>query len=306
MSNRRVSASEDEEVQLAEERLASNVLPSEYDELMCQRYELNNAIHWRKVAEARFKDLLQFVEEIMFEPTDFSKVLPTKNLFDRGKFIEDLVDGGRGDRAILRKHFLVLKMAKKLLGILKTRVKAELDSIQTLKPVEEEELVEIIELVRERTSQRRGDSKAIPLPPPTSKSPDKEDMGEIIVSAKVKGKKPRPDCFHTRVRTTYWKDSSGNTCTIVYCKECDAELRNERVITAKITKKKDQKSCAHTQAEWIPGQEGRVARCGEPSCRFVLKEAHTYRWREAGLEEYGDDPTKDEVLIFGERTEVEA
>lgn len=305
MSNRRVLGLE-EEVQLAEERLASNVLPSEYDELMSQRYELNNAIRWRKVAEARFRDLLQFVEEIMFEPTDFSKILPTENLFDRGNFIEDRAGGGNGERAILRKHFLVLSMSKKLLGILKTRVNAELDSIQTLGPIDEEELVEIIEIGQEKAFQRTEDSKVIPLSPPTPKSPDKESMGEVIVNAKVKGEEPQPDCLHVHIRRVYSKDALGNTHETVWCKMCRANIENEKVITAKITKKKSKKSCEHTNAEWIPGQEGKAARCAEPSCRFVLKESHTYRWREAGLEEYGDDPTKDEVFIFGGETEAGA
>lgn len=304
----RIASGIAKEVHRAEERLASNVLPSEYEELMSQRYELNDAIRWKGVESHCFKELLEFVEEMLFQPTDFAKVLPTSNLFDGGAFLADVKGGG--DREVLRRHFLTLQAAKKILGILKTRINSELAAIQNVSPEEEAELNEIIEVVNRRKSQRREDQEVIPLPPPKAKTPpEEENMGEIIVSrSKTKHKEPSKDCEHLRIRKTFRKDAQGITHEETFCKMCDSYLGEEEItpLVARITKKKDTRDCKHPSAEWVPGQEGKVARCGEPGCEFVLKKAHTYRWREAGLEPYGDDPSKDEVLFFGGKEEAQA
>lgn len=297
MSNRKAPEIE-EEVQYAEELLASNVLPSEYEELMGQRFELNDAIRWKQVEARSFKDLVEFTEEVLFEPTEFSRFLPTSNLFDKGAFLGDVENGG--DRETLRRHFLTLLTAKKILGILKTRVKAELDAIQSISPSREEELIGIMEGARAKTSQKEEDREVIPLPPPKSKVlPEEESTGEIVMSVKVKGKKPKKDCPHSHTRKTYRNDVQGITHEEVFCKMCSSWLSEEEVtpLTARISKRK--KDCEHRHAEWVPGQEGKVARCAEPHCGFILERAHTYRWQEAGLEPFGDDPSKDEVLFFG-------
>lgn len=299
MVDSRVLVDEDEKFERAEELLASNVLPSEHDELMSQRYELNAAILWKRVEETCFKNLLEFVEEMLFQPTDFSKVLPISNLFDEGAFLDD-VEGGE-DRKVLRHHFLALQAAKKILGILKSRVNKELEALQTINPEQELKLLEIVDsAVYKESSTSNKDEDVIALPPPKSKTPpEEEDMGEIIVSAKVKGKKPEKDCPHSHTRRTYRKDAQGLTHEEVFCKMCDVWLSEEELtpLTAHISKKP--KDCRHSSAQWVPGKEGKVAQCGEPECGFILKKAHTYRWREAGLEPFGDDPSKDEVLFFG-------
>lgn len=298
-----------EEVQRTEERLASNVLPSEYEDLMSQRYELNDAILWKKVETACFKELLEFVEKMLFKPSAFTKVLPTSNLFDDGDFLNDVKGGGA--RETLRRHFLTLHSVKKILGILKTRVKEELNVIQTVSPEEEAELYEIIEVVSRKKYQGREDQEVIPLPLLQFKTPpEEENMGEIIVSrGKIERKKLERNCLHTYIRTTYRKDVQGVTHEERVCKMCDSWLGEDEItpLTARITKKKDKRDCKHQTAEWVPGKEGKVARCGELGCEFILKKAHTYKWREAGLEPFGDDPSKDEILLFGEhKAEVEA
>lgn len=299
----------EEAVEAAKERLASSLVPAEREELMGQRFELNAALKWGRIAEKGMSDLLGFAEELLFERTPFSKgnELPIENLFDKGEYLEDLENGG--DRTLLRRHFLILLAAKKILGILKSRVKEELKFIQTIDSAEEQELMEVIEASQDFSSQGREEEQekvgAIPLPPPTPTTPSEEDMGEIVIQSKKKGKKPKPECAHIHTRTSYYKDSQGNSYEHVFCKMCNSFLEGGRVIEAKISKKKSE-ACKHPSAIWVPGQEGKVARCGEENCGAVIKKPQTYRWRESGLEAYGDDPTKDETLFFGGEKEMQA
>jgi len=97
------------------------------------------------------------------------------------------------------------------------------------------------------------------------------------------------------VRTTVrWKRHNGEMLKETYCKDC-------RAVIAKVQVKADRQHkqpCQHPGAEWVEGKEGQEAVCTEPSCRAPIPNPETYRWVEAGLEPYADDPTKDEVITL--------
>jgi len=54
-------------------------------------------------------------------------------------------------------------------------------------------------------------------------------------------------------------------------------------------------TCLHV-VKWRKGQEGKIADCVR--CNVQIPNPEAFLWREVGLEPYGDDPEKDEVIVL--------
>lgn len=324
-----------DEAEAAEELLTSSLTQEEVGRLMGIRHELNAHLMWKRLAELSLH-LLQskVLRPALIEETDMAKRVPFLELFKGEQ--EFLQGDGNSKKANLRKTFVMLKLLKKLLGALKTGVNRELEAIRILTSDEEDEVRQVLAMreldaadyeqdaAPEAETDLETDELDLSANAPVSAGrkplnfnpvtgpwvdgfdaeslegetslPPVEAPGEIIVRAKLhrpKRTQSQENCSHYSTRIEYPKGKRRELC-----RSCGAIMDREGLDQALVQSKAD--PCKHPSAVWVEGQEGKVAQCGEEGCGEIIPNPGTFRWRQAGLEPYLDDPDKDEVIVLNE------
>lgn len=264
--------------------LDSSLTEEEVERLFGVKREINANIRWGRVVDEALGPILHSMESVIFG--GLSKLVkhpPLTSLFPAERaFLE------QGDKAQLTKHYITLLLTKKLLGALKTRVNQAVDDI----PVMSDEEVEGIRNLLEPEEERR------PMEP---------QVADLIGDGEESSV-----CRH--VRTTMRRvisDDLGaegeDNCDALqtYCKDCRNVVRTVLVAKTRVggkKKKKKDKPCQHRYLAWVEGQEGQVAQCCDKvGCKHQIDDPEilkTFKWESAGLEPYGDDPSRDEVITL--------
>jgi hypothetical protein len=274
----------------------------EIERLGWLRRELGQRILWGKLVESTLNDLQERMDYVAFTRTDFSRVIPFDQLFPEE---QDFLEGVGDDGGETRMNLTVLYLVKKLLGALKTRVKKEIAQVRILSEVEIDQLKAKTELdeteefspapVIEESRKLRSPERPRLLEISNIERPKSKedlDLDGIVIHTSLTRTKSQ-ECKHPRVTVQFLKGGvrreQCRLCNEILCEDGEKEKNTL----------KDNLPCEHPQAMWVPGQEGKVARCAEKSCGEIAPNPRKYRWSEAGLEEYGDDPSQDEVIVLG-------
>ena len=282
--------------------LASNLTGEERELLMGIKHDLNSSIRWGKVVEAAFSAIVEGTEDIVFQGEEYVKnrgdstiKTPMDSLFDNERNLLE-----QGDKAQICKHFVILLLVKKLLGALKTRTNRALKDIGTLTFEEEFDALCTLD----------GDPIQGPELDPDcneeGKNMPRKDLDPEIVAQLAIGR--GLDCGHhrTNIRKVKYQGPGGPHHYLeTFCKDCRNVVKSVLLASQKVGKKqkaRKSKACRHELAEWVPGQEGEVARCADKQdCTHLITAAVALRkikWMSAGLEEFGDDPSQDEVTVL--------
>ncbi len=272
--------------------------------------DFGSQILWGRVIDNAFPVLLEMVEDLLETKGLAKEGGPWHAVFESETALFKETD----DKSMARKHFLLLMLAKKLLGGLKTRVNQSMEDIRVLSDNEEIELEALMEEADIRAEElkdrdpepdirvgyhhagpnnslvsSRATSRGLP---PIFEEESTAVRHEVVAEIDIA---PEGDCRqngrHTRT-TMRWKRLNGDMFQETYCKDCRqvikrAETQRQRRIP---------EECQHLNAEWVGGHEGSEATCTE--CKAPIPNPETYQWISAGLEPYGDDPTKDEVITL--------
>lgn len=262
----------------AEEILEATLTEGDLVEVQTMYKDLSRQIRWKQALDAAFPLLVELGEELM----DSDEMHKAKH--------DPLAGDGRSSllnpndpKTMARKHLTVLSLTKKLLGGLKTRVNRGIEDIRILSYAEELDLLTVAcepepAVADEEESEDADESKA----------------GELPANIQIG---PERGCIrggsHTRT-TTSWRKLNGGQVREVYCKDCRTTIETA-YNTGKLRSKR---LCTHPDAEWVDGKEGKEAICINPFCRALVPNPGTYNWVVAGLEPYGDDPTKDKAEVL--------
>jgi hypothetical protein len=252
--------------------------------------DFSGQIRWGRVIDNAFPILLGMVEELL-EADEMAKEGGPWDMVNSSDML--LFEDG-DDKSMARKHSLLLMLAKKLLGGLKTRMNQSMKDIRVLSVNEEIELEALVEAAEETERELRMDEEEIDE---DEETPWEEESAvarhEVVANIDIA---PEGDCRQSgrHIRTTVrWKRLNGDMFQETYCKDCRQVVK--KVAATKRTLPSP-KVCQHPGAEWLEGQEGREAVCTE--CKGPIENPDTYQWITAGLEPFGDDPTTDEAITL--------
>jgi len=288
----------------AYEALQESLTEEDLERLHGIRHEINHHINWGEVVSSCFSELLTSVEKIIFEGGEniaaqghppFQQLFPAEQ-----NYIQD---------KNARRDYLLLKFTKKLVGALKTKTNQTLEEIPFLDLDDEDELRE---LFLDDDSPSDEDNYN-PYDPKTSQdyfyalndevidaeyiekktNPiTNDDEKEISISADLKRQDSSTNCHHTSVTVSFVTENDGVKYLREFCKGCRRVIRKKK---AQTTSTASPKECEHLSAAWVEGKEGKEAYCSE--CKLSpLPNPEIYNWRSVGLEPYGDDPSKDEII----------
>jgi hypothetical protein len=257
-------ASEISPAEEAQELLENFLTEDEATEAHELYKDVNERVRWGNVLDEAYSVLLEIVGELVDNPSMGKDGLPPWSAISE----EDrLLFEGDDPKAMARQHSMILGLAKKLLGGLKTRVVQSRKSIRVLSLKEEDHLMEIAE--------EREEEEPLIL------------KGNIKVSPVARG-----NCKHART-TISTKAKSDCLLMRTYCHDCHTVVEVKSLQTQRPTGK-----CEHSQATWVEGREGQEAICSNPRCAASIEDPSIYRWDARGLEPPGDDPTNDEVITL--------
>lgn len=298
MTERELSASE------AAEILAGGLTEEDMNDVMGLKHELSSNIRWGKVVEAAFGPLMESMEQIVFHGgkrfvryngTSEAKA-PVDNLFDADRRLLE-----SDDKSGLRRQYVMLLLTRKLLGALKTRVNQTLGDIPVL--TEEQEFATMIAL------EERGALTDDVIDAEFDEEGEgmrEEPMADIV--ARLSQGKQDWNCTHPRTRVRRVKCAEdGGIWLETYCRECRQVVKSSLVQETPAGKKtryrkpKKAKKCKHQYVEWVPGEEGKAARCTKEGCPHTITaivDLKKINWREAGLEQPGDDPSQDVIDVL--------
>lgn len=259
----------------------------EVESLQGIRHNMNSNIHWGKVVAEALPELVASIEAILFQETGVTKTVPLDDLFPAHRNFMD--DPEKGE---LRRKYVVLQLTKKLLGALKTRINQEIQALPILSLQQEENLVRR-SLSRQRA--RGPKPRIIPAGYRGEEGP-KEETVTAHLRRRCLGKLAEedngtPGCQHKRTTVSY-KDVRSQLLRIAKCKDCDLTVSSQ-------VESRRRKVCRHRNAEWVPGKEGKEARCAEIDCLAPIPNPESFQWRKVGLEPFGDDPSQDEAIVLG-------
>jgi hypothetical protein len=251
------------------------------------RHEMNAHIKWGDVVNECFPVLLESMEALLFQEGKLTKEIPFEALFaDEKSFLLD------SQKEVLRRNFVLLLFVKKLLGVLKTRVKQELGAIRTLDWEEELDLRELLVETENAPAPELDKEEE-----PEEEVEERRFLGKPIVYADL-FRRPQVTgngCSHTSTRTHFRRGKK-----LEFCRLCRTYTSSTDCQTFPRSSRKKEEPCLHPSAQWVPGQEGKVACCGESGCGEILPNPEKYRWTKSGLEPFGDNPQEDEVILLDE------
>jgi hypothetical protein len=273
----------------AEDLLVSTLTEDERETLQEIYKDINTQVRWGQLLNNAFPALLEMTHDIL-ETGGMTKnnspwYLVTEE--NRDLFKEE------DPKHMARRHLLLLLLAKKLLGGLKTRVNQAIQDIQILSPTDEMDLIgtvaEAERTVRTPSTEPNGAKAGIK---------DGTKAGIKDVAKAVIEISPPGDCRQNgrHVRTTVrFRRRNDQMVQETRCKDC------RQVVGSLIMpreERKPTKECDHSDAVWVEGFEGKQAVCGNPECQAPIEDPSIYRWSTVGLEPFGDDPSQDEAIIL--------
>ena len=251
-------------------------------------HEVNNQLRWGLILDNAFPILLELAEELV-KPSGMAKDGgPWHTTYEEE---QDLFEEG-DPKAMARRHSLLLLLAKKLMGGLKTRVNQALDDIQILSPEAELDLHDLVEAEREKAEEiRRAVEEEAPVVQEIEVVAEirREEVVEIDLS--LEG-----NCLQNgrHVRTTMRrKRKNENSYMETYCKDCHRVIK---CVKYKTEGAEAPTRCFHAEAEWVEGKEGQEAQCSK--CQEPIQDPSIFKWSDVGLEPFGDDPALDEVITL--------
>lgn len=281
----------------AQEILDSTFSEVDLENLHNIKYELGICIKWGMITKDVFEDLMTRVDSLVFLENEcphthegFVKRNPYDALFDR----EKARINGPDEKSKMARDYVLLHTLKKLLGALKTHVNQKLAKFETIDDVTEGDLMEILQYGP--NAFEGPDEEEMDLVDPM----DKDGSGEIraIVS--------HGDCSHRR--TTVKQIPAAKTASRMnelhtFCKDCKTSIgiqitrtRTSGIGSRSSDWKREPLPCQHLKAVWKEGEEGKVALCAD--CKEEHPRPESVHWSKAGLEPFGDDPDKDEIISF--------
>ncbi len=266
----------------AEGILNCSLTMDEIDRLRSIKHDFSSNIRWGNVADEALRVLLADVEDLIHgSPGTLVKESPLDSLFPHEReFLEDET------KTQLRKTYVNLLLVKKLLGAVKTKVTQHIMDILILDEDEENELLGVRE---DEMGNRRVNSS--------------DSETEIIARINAEGSQ----CLHIDpIRRLMRADGITQLEDELqtYCKECRKVIKAVPMGKAFRGRKKKPTVCDHPDVEWVKGKEGEIAKCAdryELECGYTIedpKKLKKYKWQAVGLEEFGDDPDSDEVIIL--------
>lgn len=291
-------------VEKARSLLSSSLTEEDQIDLIRIKQTLNEYIRWGKVADKVFGPILKSMENIIFNGEEnlvknkcnIVNFSPTDMLYDSEReFLEE------GDKAMLRSHYIVVLFTKKLLGVLKTKLNQHLKNIRILNF--EEEFEALCEIEDEELIKK------------TRKEDEEFSNQTVNAEFSIEGNSMQPvqnqgivdyvnmvgnwNCKHVRTKAKQINSHNNSSSYLeTYCKDCHTVVK--RVYLKTFIKKNE--VCQHRYAEWVEGKEGKIARCADKvGCVHHIteeKKLNKIKWESVGLEPYGDDPSKDEIIIL--------
>lgn len=239
------------------------LLRSEVSQLDLPHHHLNSNVRWTKLASHATSILAAILKDGLLREDGKPPVWVRRSLKETltGPEREDLF---RPSRTAIRQRFLLLVFLRKLLGAMKQRINRELADLQPLSQEDEDDLLRTVEDLYGRAI---SDDEALQLLYPRAGG-----------------------CTHHRKRIYY---NGGFTTTV--CGACKKVLHHDDR-----TEKPNAPQAHRCRGQWIPGKEGKEARCVDPDCQRTISNPERFNWQECGLEPYGDDPEKDEIIRLQE------
>lgn len=242
---------------------------------------ISKQTQWGKAIDKAFPTLLGLVEEMVKTEDVAKEGGPWFNVLEHEQCLFD----DKEPKAMARQHLLLLLIAKKLLGGLKTRVNQGIRDVRVLSQEEEVELEALVEEAVEAQDLRDL------VDGWNSQQERKVVQREVVAQVDIA---PQGGCRgsgrHERT-TVYWERLNGILFREVYCKDCRQVIEKVKALRQAVPKE-----CQHPNAKWVEGKEGKEAVC--PSCKNPIEDPSTYHWTTAGLEPYGDDPSQDEAITL--------
>lgn len=283
------------EVAEAEDILASVLTNAETEALSNIKHELGLCVRWGAFTQQMLDGLLSSVDALVFleEPKSDSKVVkrnPYDALFDRDKALIN----GSSEKSKLLRRYVLLQLAKKLLGSLKTQINQELKSFRH---IDEDTEMELRAVMDEGPDEEEMDSVGEQKP------------GKVVGTVHLGEDR---GCAHHRTTVRQVRANAAGSKREelrTVCKDCRQVIRikvlespTERGLTRR--SREDSKwpeflepaECVHPRVRWKAGQEGRIAICSK--CDEEVPEPEKYEWSSVGLEPYGDDPDSDEIICL--------
>jgi hypothetical protein len=272
----------------AVDKLTSHLTEAERDKVFDIYKDISAEIRWGRVLAEMFPNLLDAVQDVIFGLNDFkSNRYVKRNPWEAIQADTSLFEDG-DEKAMSRRHLLLLYLTKKLLGVAKTKVNLEVADIPVLGPQEESDLLDIVQAAEEREEEQvmaRAELDA-----------DHEVTAELE-RERVIDLSPDGDCRqngrHVRTEVRY-RRKNDESFSEQYCKDCRQVVKKTVFKGSGAPVKVE--NCEHPGAEWVEGKEGKEAICTK--CQGPIPNPETYQWATAGLEPYGDDPTKDEAITL--------
>lgn len=260
--------------------LESTLTEGDREELKEIYRKVSSQIYWKQVLDNAFPILVDMAEEITEtlvmakEGGPWGKV-PNE---DVNLFVEE------DPKYMARRQALILLLAKKLLGGLKTRTNQKARDIRILSPIEELDLQDVIDQDGETEEQTSSVDDSVEVAASLERK-------EVDIS--LEGK-----CLHDgrHVRTTVQRRRKNKDNYLeLYCRDCRKIVKSTLYRTSGEAPKK---VCSHPNSEWVGGKEGQEAICSEPTCQALIEDPEIYKWASVGLEPFGDDPSQDEVITL--------
>jgi hypothetical protein len=255
----------------AQEILDSHLTGGDWEEVVGVFREISSNVRWGKIAERAFPALLLGIRDGVFGDGEFSEGKYTKNGYLwHGVPDEDIELFGGEDPKMARQHLLLLLLYRKVLGMLKTKVRAEIKALPTLTPEQELDLEEAI--VELQTT----------------------DENPVIARLDREARQAGEGCMHPRI-VYLRRRSLGRVYLDKHCRTCDKRIEVDSIGALEQDRKKPG-PCKHNSASWVTGKEGQEAECAD--CGKPIEDPGRFRWERSGLEPFGDDPSQDEVITL--------
>ena len=249
--------------------------------------DVNSQIKWGHVIDNAFPVLLDLAEQLIETEGMHKDGGPWHTITESDQILFDSEE----PKHMSFRHLLLLLLSKKLLGGLKTRVNQSIGDIRVLSMDEETELQEIVDEAEDLEMDARLDEDEDEIFEGEDAAVAKK-QGEVVAEIDIA---PEGDCRQSgrHVRTVVRvKRKNDEVFSETYCKDCRAVIKRTEGKTTKAAKAE----CLHPGAEWKEGLEGKEAVC--TGCGEPIEDPSIFDWVGASLEPYGDDPTKDEVIVL--------
>lgn len=273
--NPRVSGEE------AAEILSSRLTVAEREKVFDLYKDMSTQIRWGRVLSELFPNLLDAMQDVLFGLNDFkSNRYVKRNPWEALKADQSLFEDG-DEKAMSRRHLLLLYLVKKLLGVAKTKVNQETAEVPVMGPQEESDLLDIVQMAQEE-EEEEAMSREIEV---------NATLERELVDLAIEGD-CRQNGKHARTEVRFRRKNE-EVYSEQYCKDCRQVIKRT---LAKGSAAPSTVPCEHPGAEWVEGLEGKEAVCTK--CKGPIPNPETYQWANVGLEPFGDDPSKDEVVTL--------